>query len=186
MKKTMNFILILSLISVVNFSQTRIGIKYEPFLMKSRFISNTFLESGTRNQIFLSSVYVSYSSVISRDLFFTIRPGILLTWDHSQYNGLEIYIAGEYFFNKKIYLICGITVHDNWRKISSTNVNHPINDTFYLLISGIGFYLSDKIPFEIQCLVPTKKKIGHELLIALNPIELDYLIKISIGFEWEI
>lgn len=170
------------------FSQTSIGFRYEPFYQNTSLISKSSYISRTRyNGIYPIGLYFSVTHEFSKNFGLTFRPGVLGTGDDSQYNGFELSIAGKYNLREKdVYLFFGLNLHENLATVSYSNISHPREGLFPLLFIGSGIKLSKVFSIEPQFYLPLKKHFGEVDYVAKEPINMNYMIKLSFGFEWEL
>ena len=174
--------------SSIIFSQTNIGFRYEPFYQNTSLISKGSNIFSTRyNGIYPIGLYFSITHEFSKNFGMSFRPGILGTGDRSQYNGFELSIVGKYNFDEKdIYLLFGLNLHENLATVSYSNINHPREGLFPLLFIGSGIKLSKVFSIEPQFYIPLKRHFGEVYHFTKDPINMNYMIKLSFGFEWEI
>ncbi len=182
------YILTLTVLFNINLiAQSSFGFRYELYNLNYHISSNSVNnESSDYNEVFPFSFYLSLSHQFDNKFTITVRPGILLAWGLSQYNGLELSLCAKYNISDNFYALVGLNLHDNWYKIAHSNTKYPEEGLFQLFLVGGGFKLLNVASVELQFLYPFKKHFGNYFNNYFNPIDMNYIIKLGVGLEWEL
>ncbi|MBI1938060.1 MAG: hypothetical protein HYS25_08025 [Ignavibacteriales bacterium] len=161
-------------------AQSFIGFNYEPFMLideENKSIPAEYRGDNVRTYPF--SLYLNYSIKLNKDFAISIRPGALITDSH--YNGAEIMLLTKYYWGDKNYILGGLNVHGNYP--SSTIAKGVV---IPLLVLGAGFNFMKVIELEAHYELPFNKEYTWKSSSVFGPKKLNGILKLSLGFEFEL
>jgi len=173
------------LVAIIFFSitinaQSSLGIRYEPFIfygeddstIPSEYKSNPF-------SYYFTSFYLDYNVMLSKEISFTFRPGILITDLH--YGGVELFIISKYFWNNNCYILGGLNFHGN---IPNGTIKKGV--LIPLFVIGAGIELNKLINIEIHYERPFIKEFTWKSLAGADPKIVSGILKLSFGIGWKL
>ncbi|HEX2983521.1 MAG TPA: hypothetical protein VHO28_08275 [Ignavibacteriales bacterium] len=140
--------------------------------------------------LFFSSPQIMFNIYPIKQAGVEIRLGYELGWD--DFYGGEYSVLGKYHFYSPLYILCGVTFKDMDAEHHNNNTIRHVDDTFGLLAAGIGGEITKHISAELIYLNGNKRFIeGSERIYTqtgsyMGETHLNYVIKLSAGFNWSI
>ena len=187
-------VLFLFLLRTSSHAQTYFGLHFEPFVYgtnidKQIYFPPPSLTNEHSTEASFETAF-SFSFKVSEDIKISLRPGFIFTGN--LYTGIDGAIYGSYFLSSRSYIMSGINTHIEGG--GGGNTYSGEDATIPYMVVGYGYYLSKKIPLELQFNYPlNQEKYGrYRELFSMYPYtvwhyyKVAWMIKLSIGVEWEL
>lgn len=179
MKTIIFFLLFCLSFSSTVLSQALLGINYEPFLNSA----DIGVDGISPYSI---SVLLEYKFDSTKSI--CLRPGFLTNdLDGRYFAGFNLSLLGKYQFNNYLYVLTGFNFHNN--DAASSMFTKSKNHLITFLTGGFGAKLLSWLHIENLLLLPifnkdiASSKYSNEGLVAYK---IHYLLKFSLGFEFEL
>lgn len=183
-------------------AQSYFGIRAEPIFYSVNIEKTVYNPASTKSEkSFLTNIAVtfSFSTQIAENFKLGFRPSLIVGPFLSKdlfdrlYNGIEGGIFANYSISNKEYLLLGVNSH-----VEFAGGGHTYsNDNVFLpyIVLGAGHFTSKNFTIELQFCYPLKKEvygtyrdlgIGPSYVTTWNNYQVEWMIKLGFGFEWEL
>lgn len=191
------------LLNSISSGQTYFGVRIEPFLYFSNIDKKLYASSDiTKDHSLESNLGITFliTTSTSEELRVSFRTGFAFTelskgfqggidrnFEQTLYKGINSGLYLSYYFSSTNYLISGVNLHFNIGGGGHSYTSEEVMLPYIVL--GFGHHLTDSFPIEIQLSYPLNTpKYGtySELFYFSNEYKLAWMLKLSLGFEFEL